>query len=205
MKKYLPILFILPIIFNACQGGEDKKMDEKKEPSLKGKNILMVIASNDFRDEEFKEPHSLFLTEGANVVIASTDTSEAKGMLGMKVKPDILIEEVKPLDFDAIVLVGGSGSTELWENEKLHEHLRNAYENKKVIGAICLSPVTLVKAGILKGKSVTCYETPEVVKIFKENDVGLTGKSVDVIEQIITANGPPAAKEYAEKIIEFLK
>ena len=205
MKKYLPILFILPIIFNACQGGEDKKMDEKKEPSLKGKNILMVIASNNFRDEEFKEPHSLFLTEGANVVIASTDTSEAKGMLGMKVKPDILIEEVKPLDFDAIILVGGSGSTELWENEKLHEHLRNAYENKKVIGAICLSPVTLVKAGILKGKSVTCYETPEVVKIFKENDVGLTGKSVDVIEQIITANGPPAAKEYAEKIIEFLK
>lgn len=205
MKKYLPILFILSIIFNACQGGEDKKMDEKKEPSLKGKNILMVIASNNFRDEEFKEPHSLFLTEGANVVIASTDTNEAKGMLGMKVKPDILIEEVKPLDFDAIILVGGSGSTELWENEKLHEHLRNAYENKKVIGAICLSPVTLVKAGILKGKSVTCYETPEVVQIFKENDVGLTGKSVDVIEQIITANGPPAAKEYAEKIIEFLK
>ena len=205
MKKYLPILFILPIIFNACQGGEDKKMDEKKEPSLKGKNILMVIASNNFRDEEFKEPHSLFLTEGANVVIASTDTNEAKGMLGMKVKPDILIEEVKPLDFDAIILVGGSGSTELWENKKLHEHLRNAYENKKVIGAICLSPVTLVKAGILKGKSVTCYETPEVVQIFKENDVGLTGKSVDVIEQIITANGPPAAKEYAEKIIEFLK
>lgn len=205
MKKYFTLLFILPLILNSCQGGEDKKMDEKKEPSLKGKNILMVIASNNFRDEEFKEPHSLFLTEGANVVIASTDTSEAKGMLGMKVKPDILIEEVKPLDFDAIILVGGSGSTELWENEKLHEHLRNAYENKKVIGAICLSPVTLVKAGILKGKSVTCYETPEVVKIFKENDVGLTGKSVDVIEQIITANGPPAAKEYAEKIIEFLK
>lgn len=205
MNWYLVLLLILPLLFNSCQGGEDKKMEEKKEPSLAGKKILMVIAPQNFRDEEFKEPHSLFLSEGANVVVASTDTNEAKGMLGMKVKPDKLIEDVTALDFDAIVLIGGSGSTILWDNEKLHELLRSAYENKKIIGAICLSPVTLVKAGILKGKSATCYETPDVVQIFKENEVELTKKTVEVTEKIVTANGPPAAKDYAEKIVELLK
>lgn len=205
MNWYLVLLLILPLLFNSCQGGEEKKMEEKKEPSLAGKKILMVIAPQNFRDEEFKEPHSLFLSEGANVVVASTDTNEAKGMLGMKVKPDKLIEDVTALDFDAIVLIGGSGSTILWDNEKLHELLRSAYENKKIIGAICLSPVTLVKAGILKGKSATCYETPDVVQIFKENEVELTKKTVEVTEKIVTANGPPAAKDYAEKIVELLK
>jgi protease I len=165
----------------------------------------MVIAPRDFRDEEFQEPHSLFLKEGAKVVVSSSDTNEAHGMLGMKIKPDKLIEDVNPLDFDAIVLIGGSGSTALWNNEKLHEHLRISYKNRKVIGAICLSPVTLVKAGILEGKAVTCYETPEVIKIFKENNVELTGKSVEVIDNIVTANGPAAAKGYAEKIVELLK
>ncbi|TES93987.1 MAG: DJ-1/PfpI family protein [Candidatus Cloacimonadota bacterium] len=205
MNWYLVLLLILPLLFNSCQGGEDKKMEDKKEPSLAGEKILMVIAPQNFRDEEFEEPHSLFLSEGANVVVASTDTNEAKGMLGMKVKPDKLIEDVTALDFDAIVLIGGSGSTILWDNEKLHELLKSAYENKKIIGAICLSPVTLVKAGILKGKSATCYETPDVVQIFKENEVELTKKTVEVTEKIVTANGPPAAKDYAEKIVELLK
>ena len=205
MNKYLILLIILPLVLNACQGGEQKKMEENKEGALSEKKILMVIASRDFRDEEFQEPYSLFLKEGAKVVVSSSDTNEALGMLGMKIKPDKLIEDVNPLDFDAIVLVGGSGSTALWNNEKLHEHLRSSYKNGKVIGAICLSPVTLVKAGILEGKAVTCYETPEVIKIFKENNVELTGKSVNVIDNIVTANGPAAAKGYAEKIVELLK
>ena len=141
MKKYLILLIILPLVLNACQGGEQKKMDENKEGALSEKKILMVIASRDFRDEEFQEPYSLFLKEGAKVVVSSSDTNEALGMLGMKIKPDKLIEYVNPLDFDAIVLVGGSGSTALWNNEKLHEHLRSSYKNGKVIGAICLSTV----------------------------------------------------------------
>ena len=98
MKKYIVFLLILPFIFISCQGGEDKKMDNKKEKSLSGKKVLMIIAHQDFRDEEFKEPYSLFTDEGASVVIASTDTGEAQGMLGMKVKPDILVMHPGPIN-----------------------------------------------------------------------------------------------------------
>jgi protease I len=205
MKKLLVFLVVLPFILNSCQGGEEKKMEESKKKTLKDKKILMVIAHQNFRDEEFKEPHILFEEEGGAIVVASTDTSEATGMLGMTVKPDILIENVSPLDFDAIVLIGGAGSPDLWKNTTLHEHLKTAYENEKVIGAICLSPVTLVYAGLLEGKKATCYETPEVREIFEENNVELTGSPVEVIDKIVTANGPPAAKAYAEKIVELLK
>ena len=180
-------------------------MGEKKEPSLENKRILMVIPHENFRDEEFSEPHTIFIKEGAQITVASTDTTEAHGMLGMTVKPDILIDEVNALDYEAIVLIGGSGSPVLWDNEKLHEILRTAHKEKKIIGAICLAPVTLVKAKIMEGKTVTCYRTPDVEAIFKEYNVQLSEKDVEVVDNIVTANGPPAATAYAEKIAQLLQ
>jgi len=205
MKKCLLIMIAALFLMNACQGGEEKKVTKKKLPELSGKKILMVIAPRNFRDEEFNIPHSFFIKEGARVVVASTDTAEATGMLGMKVKPDKSLKDVNPLDFDALVLVGGSGSTVLWDNKLLHKYVRTAFENDKVIGAICLSPVVLVKSGILKGKGATCYVTPEVKRIFRENDVNLTGDPLNITGNIVTANGPAVAKRYAEKIAELLK
>lgn len=205
MKKHLCVICLMAIAFCSCQGGEERTMEEKEGLSLEHKKILMVIAHENFRDEEFSEPHTLFAKAGAQVTVVSTDTTEAKGMLGMTVKPDILIDEANAQDYDAIVLIGGSGSPVLWDNEKLHEILRAAHEEKKVIGAICLSPVTLVKAGMVDGKTITCYRTPDVEAIFKEHNVQLSEKSVEVLDNIVTANGPPAASAYGEKIAQLLQ
>jgi protease I len=180
-------------------------MGEKEGQTLENKRILMVIAHENFRDEEFAEPHTLFTNAGAKVTVASTDTTEAQGMLGMKVKPDMLIEEANALDYEAIVLVGGSGSPALWGHEKLHEILKIAHQEKKIIGAICLAPVTLVKAKLVKGETLTCYRTPDVEAIFKEHNVQLSDKAVEVLDNIVTANGPPAAAAYAEKIAQLLQ
>ncbi len=195
----------MAIIFCSCQGGEEGTMEKRDKPSLEGKSILMVIAKQNFRDEEFSEPNSFFTEAGAKVTVASTDTLQAKGMLGMTVTPDILIDDADVLDYAAIVLVGGSGSTELWEHAKLREILRTAHQEKKIIGAICLSPVTLVKAGLVDGKTLTCYRTPEVESIFKEHNVHLSDASIEVTDTIVTANGPSAATAYAEKIAEMLQ
>jgi protease I len=205
MKRYIYLLLMIPFLLNSCQGGEDKKMEKNEEKTLAGKSILMVIAPNNFRDEEFKEPHSLFIEEGATVTVASTDTAEAEGMLGMKVKPDKLLEEIEPLDFDAIVLVGGSGSPVLWDNEILHSYIKKLHENDKIVAAICLSPVAVVNTGLLDNKKATCFKTPEVQQIFDKHNVTLTGEKVEVTDNIITANGPPAAREYGETIVKLLK
>jgi protease I len=205
MKKYLSMVCLMALLFCSCQGGEEQTMDDKKDLSLEQKKILMVIAHENFRDEEFSEPHTLFTNAGALVTVASTDTSEAKGMLGMMVKPDILIDEADALDYEAIVLIGGSGSTALWDNTKLHEILRVAHQEKKVIGAICLSPVTLAKAEIVEGKTLACYKTPAVEEVFKEHNVQLSGNALEVEENIVTANGPAAATAYAEKITQLLQ
>jgi protease I len=180
-------------------------MEEDEKLSLENKKIAMIIAHENFRDEEFSEPHALFTTSGAQVTVASTDTTEAKGMLGMTVQPDVMIDNIRAEDYDAIVLVGGSGSTILWDHEKLHGILLAAHQEKKVIGAICLSPVALVKAGIVEGKTIACYRTPDVEAIFSKHNVQLSDKAVEVVDTIVTANGPPAAAAYAKKIAQLLQ
>ena len=103
--------------------------------TLSSKMILMVIASNQFRDEEYQKPRALLEAAGAMVTVASSSLKEATGMLGLEVKPDILLKDAKMEQFDAVVFVGGMGATEYWENPAAHALAKSAYQSGKVTSA----------------------------------------------------------------------
>jgi protease I len=171
---------------------------------LEGRNILFILPHHNFRDEEYQIPKEIFKSLGAEIITASSDTTEAKGMIELTVKPDTLITQVDILDYDAIILVGGSGAIEYWADEGVHQMLNSASDSGKVIGAICLAPVTLAKSGILRNKNATVFETPGTKRIFKKEGVRYTGDKVTRDGNIITANGPRAAKDFAREIITVL-
>ncbi len=201
MSKVIPLFFVALLFSTGCK--ENAKKTTSKS-SLKGKKILMIIAHNSFRDEEFKIPYDTFKSLGAQVVVASSDTSTATGMLGMKFKPDILIDSVSLDGFNAIVMPGGTGAMEYWNNLKVHKLLINAFSKGKVIAAICLSPATLANAGILQGKKATVYSTDQTLKIFKEKGVDYINQPVVADGNIITGNSPKVASDFAKKIVEAL-
>ena len=180
-----------------------KLKGETKKESQSNKKILMIIAHKDFRDEELMVPKEYFEQEGWKVTVASTEITEAKGMLGGRIKPDILIDQIDPLSYDALIIVGGVGSKIYWENQKIHEIFQSAHEAGKVIGAICIAPVTLAKAGILKKKRATCWAS--VSGELKDKGAKYQKKSVVIDGNIVTANGPKAALPFAEKIASLLK
>ena len=106
----------------------------------------------------------------------------------------------------AVVFVGGSGAQKYYSNERALTIAREAYEKGKVLGAICIAPGILAKAGVLKGKNATIWDSGsgEFVKILEENGAIYTGMNVEIDGNIITANGPHAAQGFAEAIIEKL-
>jgi len=77
------------------------------------KKILMIIASQNFRDEELLTPKKIFEKNDFKVEIASSSLNIATGMLGARIKPEILINDVKVKDYEAVIFVGGVGATEL--------------------------------------------------------------------------------------------
>ncbi len=110
------------------------------EKRLSGSKILMVIAPKEFRDEELLTPKKLLSEAGASVIVASTTADEAKGMLGAKIKPDIVLSSALASDYDCVIVVGGMGSPEfLWNNAQLHSLIQEMDREEKVVAAICLS------------------------------------------------------------------
>jgi len=69
----------------------------------------MMIAAKDFRDEELLKPKEVLEAQGVKVVLVSTTRDETRGMRGTKVKPDLLLSELKVDDYATIVFVGGDG------------------------------------------------------------------------------------------------
>jgi len=210
--KYITTLFLLfNLIFNlGCieKGGEkDIVKGGVGEMSLENKNILMIIAPKNFRDEEFLKPLNFFKDLNANVSVASKSVKKAVGMLGTEVNVDIDIEEVNVEDYDAIIFVGGTGAREYFNDPTALLIAKEGFDKGKLIGAICIAPVILANANLLKDKKATVWSSltdKSFVDKIKEKGAIYVNEKVVQDGKIITANGPDAAKEFAEKIAKNL-
>jgi protease I len=211
----ISILAVMCVLFVGCkEKSEIPKKTEKEEvgmpkqeaveeQTLTGKKIVMIIASQNFRDEELLQPKNILTEKGAEVKVACASLETAKGMLGAEVKPDLLVSEIKPEDWDAIILIGGTGASQYWDDSSIHSMLNEAVKQNKIVGAICIAPVTLANAGILSGKKATVSGS-ETQKLADKGAV-CTGKDVERDGNIITASGPQAAKEFGNAIAQALK
>ncbi len=201
MKK-LSLLLIVVLILGSSACGKATPAPEA-EPSLQGKSILMIIAQQDFRDEEYQEPRQIFEARRATVSVASSSLEVAKGALGAQVKPDLLLNEVAVGNYDAIVFVGGPGAQEYWDNPVAHNIAQEAVAQGKVLAAICIAPATLAKAGVLKGMKATVFSSE--AKELKAGGADYTGASVERDGLIITADGPKVSAKFAEEIAKALE
>ena len=169
------------------------------------KNILMVVAQQRLRDEEFEHPKTVFEQKGFAVTVAAHEKKEATGMKGAKVMPDLAIAEAASKRFDAVVVVGGGGAREdLWKNRTLFNILNAHHAAGKPVAAICIAPVVLAHAGLLKGISATVYKEPETLAEFAKHGVTLEEKDVVVSGNIVTANGPAAARAFGNAVAALL-
>jgi protease I len=170
---------------------------------LKDKKIVMIIAQSGFRDEEYKNPRAIFDKNRIKVTVASSSLDMATGMLGAKVKPDILYKDIKVEDYDAIIFVGGIGAKEYWDDAKAQLIAKDVAAKGKLLCAICIAPVTLAKAGVLNGKKATVFSSEK--NTLQKNGAIYTGNSVEIDGKIITADGPSSAKEFGEAIVKDLQ
>ncbi len=170
------------------------------------KRVLMVIAPQDYRDEELNEPREVFRKEGWDVDVVSTKVCKATGMLGATEPVTKTLADITPASYDAVVVVGGMGSpAHLWSNTELYDILKTLDGQGKVVSAICLSGAVLAKAGLLKDKKATVWEMPESLEALKQGGAVYTGEPVTVDGHIVTANGPEAATDFGKAVVAQVK
>lgn len=176
------------------------------EPEYNDKKILLVIAQQQFRDEECFVPKQIFEAAGAKVTVAAESMETAKGTLGGTIRPDIRISEARIEDYDAIVISGGPGSRKyLWDNQYLLELVKKADSLRMVVSAICISPVILARAGILKGKESTVFNSPDTVHELKEHGAVYQDRDVVVSGRVVTGRDPKSAEAFGKAVFKALK
>lgn len=166
------------------------------------KKVALVIAEKQFRDEEYAVPRDMLQAAGFNVLTVSTSKNTAIGKLGLKVTPDTLITELEPAELDALVFIGGGGSEQYFTDPLAHHLAKTMVKLEKVLGAICIAPVILANAQVLKGKNATVF--PDGAEVLQQQGANYTGTEVEVDGKLVTGNGPEAAEAFSKALIKLL-
>ena len=165
------------------------------------KKVLLLLA------EGFEEVEALTTVDYLRRmdIIVDTCSIEEKNVQGahrITIEADKRIDEIdNTKNYDGLVIPGGiPGATNLRDDDRVIELVKEFNQEEKIIGAICAGPIVLQRAGILKDKEVTSYpgfEDDLMESIYKE-DLVVQDKN------IITARGPAVAVYFAIKLVENL-
>jgi protease I len=174
---------------------------------LDGKRIL-ILATNGFEQSELEVPRDKLKAAGANVEIVSPEAGEIKGWdvkdWGRPVKVDKTLDQVSADDYDALVLPGGQINPDLLRVEpKALKFIKDVFDAKKVVAAVCHAPWLLIETGIAKGRKMTSYNS---IKTDVVNAGARWEDSEVVVDQgVITSRNPGDLKAFSAKIIEEIK
>ncbi len=165
-------------------------------------DVVMVIAPEVFRDEEYAEPKAVLEARGACVTTASTAPGKCIGKLGMVATAEISVAEASMRDWDSCIFIGGAGARVFFDDPSAHALAHRVHESTGIVGAICIAPSTLAHAGLLERVCATAFPT-------QRDDLVAHGAHwhdgpVTVSAPFITANGPEAATAFGEMIADAL-
>lgn len=165
------------------------------------KRILVPLAEG-FEEIEAITIIDILRRANLEVITASlTDNLEVKGGHNITVKADTILDKVINEDFDAISLAGGMGGMNNLKNDKrIIEKIKKMYNDKKLVSAVCASPIVLGEAKVLNGK-YTCYPSCEKsinMGEYQDKDLAVVDKN------IITSKGPATSIIFALEIVKYL-
>lgn len=169
---------------------------------------VAILATNGFEEVELTSPKEAMEKEGFEVHIVSPEKGKIKAWdktdWSKEYNVDKVVGEVSATDYDALMLPGGVINPDnLRTNESALKFVRDFFEQKKPVAAICHAPWTLISAGVVKGRTMTSYNS-------MKDDVRNAGanwvdKEVVVDEGFVTSRNPDDLPAFNAKLIEEIK
>lgn len=164
------------------------------------KKVVVFLATG-FEEIEALAVVDILRRADVEVDICSLNGEYVTGSHNITIKSDVLIENVEIDKYQCIVLPGGlPGSTNLRDDERIIEFIKDFDNKGKLIAAICAAPIVLEKAGIIRDRKVTSY--PGSLENAKK--VNYKEEVVVASENLITSRGPATVLEFAYNILNAM-
>lgn len=172
---------------------------------LKGKKVVLVIASEAFQPIEYSVTKDVLEEAGVTVITASDKPGGAVATDNSVTPVDITVNDLNVADYDGIFLIGGKGAMEKLDNEIVYALIRKAVKRPMPYGAICISTRILAKANAISGKQATGWNGDNaLLAIYNAHDVRLIDKDVVIHGLLVTAVGPTSAEAFGKAILRVL-
>ncbi len=181
---------------------------------------VLIPVSTGNEDIEFCALRDVLCRAELDVMVASVEgLSEVTLMKGLRIIPDMGLDEAADQSWDAIAMAGGiPGAMNLARSDVLRIMLQAHHARQGVIGAICLSPALVLEpAGVLSNsRHATCnplaIRTPdqswpvdEFTKLLGDKFDPDSRVCVDEDNRIVTSQTPGTAIEYALALVTMLR
>lgn len=167
---------------------------------------IAVVLDNLFEDVEFTSPVEAFKKEGHEITVIGKEAGTVKGKSeDTAVQIDKAISDVKPEDFDALLIPGGFSPDMLRGDEqgRFGEFTKHFVQNEKPVFAICHGPQLLIDTDLLKGKKLTSYLS--VRKDLENAGATVVDESVVVDSNIVTSRTPDDLEDFNRESVNLLK
>lgn len=171
--------------------------------SLEGKRIAILV-ENLYEDLEFWYPYYRLKEAGADVSVVGTGSADAyKGKNGLQAKPTTTADRVGADDFDALVIPGGYAPDYMRRSQPMVQLVRAMAESGKPVAAICHAGWMLVSAGVVRGRTMTCFSS------IKEDVINAGANYVDrpVVRDgnLITSRFPADLPDFCRELISAVE
>jgi protease I len=124
---------------------------------LTGKRIA-ILAENMYQEMELWVPYYRLKEEGAEVkVVGAGGAKTYASKHGYPVTVDVQADQVKAVEFDAVVVPGGYAPDMMRRHAAMVGLVREAAQQGKVVAAICHAGWMLGSAGLLEGRKATSF------------------------------------------------
>lgn len=180
------------------------KQTSSQSHDLDGKKIAILVADG-FEQEELISPRKALEAAGAETEVVSPADSKVKGWnhtdWGTEVEVDMPLDMADPDDYDALLLPGGvMNPDQLRRNEKALAFVKAFFESSKPVGAICHGPWTLIDAEVVRGRTMTSYES--IQTDLKNAGANWQDEEVVVDNGLVTSRKPADLPAFNLKLIE---
>jgi len=169
---------------------------------------VAILTHDYFEQAELEQPLRALKDAAAEVhIISATGEREVQGLnhvdKGDTFQADGLIEDVKPEEYDALVLPGGAiNADHLRMSEAARQWVQAFMKAGKPLAVICHAPWVLVSGGAANGKRLTSYFT--IQDDMKNAGADWRDEEVVIDGNLITSRNPDDLPAFCSALIGAL-
>ncbi len=162
----------------------------------------LIISADNFEDMELFYPLHRLKEEGVAVKVASMKEGAIKGKHGYSIHVDLTLAEVKPEEFDMLVLPGGRAPERVRLEEKALEVARYFFNENRPVAVICHGVQILISAGVIRGRRATCFigirdDLKSAGALYEDKEVVVDGN-------LVTSRNPDDLYAFGRELIRKL-